>query len=183
MLSTYYASCHFFVFFSFFSYFITRINHCFFRIKSMVLCKRVCYYIYTYLVGFFFFIIFFFKSWYRNWVQFIKANIQTVDIWHANRTICVMNGSNNESPKDLTCFNMDDFGKSWIFPRPEVRTQLNCRYICSSQDCTVLRNLNAKKLMEFVSLHFFNSDRDHANRLDYRKLVLCQHRQWFNRSM
>lgn len=66
--------------------------------------------------------------WFRYWVQFIKANIQTFDIWHANRTICVINGSNNDHPKDLTCYNIDDFNKSWTFPKPEITTHLNCRY-------------------------------------------------------
>lgn len=69
-----------------------------------------------------------FCIFYLSFVQFIKANIQTFDIWHANRTICVINGPNNDSPKDLTCFNVDDFSKVWKFPKPEVVTNLNCRY-------------------------------------------------------
>lgn len=62
-------------------------------------------------------------------IQFIKANIQTFDIYHENRTVCVINGSDNDNPKDLTCFNVDNFHEWWNFPKPEIVTNLNCRYI------------------------------------------------------
>lgn len=58
----------------------------------------------------------------------LKANIQTFDIWHANRSLCLINGSNDGNPKDLTCLNIDDFNISWKFPKPEAITQLNCKY-------------------------------------------------------
>lgn len=77
----------------------------------------------------------FFTTWHRYWIQFIKANVQTFDIWHANRTICVINGSNNDNPKDLQCLWVDNFNKSWIFPKPEVATHINCKYRNSNCMC------------------------------------------------
>ncbi|XP_031616659.1 prolow-density lipoprotein receptor-related protein 1 isoform X3 [Contarinia nasturtii] len=60
-----------------------------------------------------------------NKSQQYLANIQTFDIWHANRTICAINGSNSNNPKDLTCFNVDNFNEIWKFPKPEIITRLN----------------------------------------------------------
>lgn len=57
---------------------------------------------------------------------FLQTNIQTFDIWHANRSCCLINGSNDNSPKDMTCFSIDDFSKSWKFPHPEIVTGLSC---------------------------------------------------------
>lgn len=65
------------------------------------------------------------------YISLIKANIQSFDFWHANRTICAINGSNNENPKDLTCFSVDNFSISWTFPKPEIITNRNCKYIIS----------------------------------------------------
>lgn len=81
----------------------------------VMVTSNICYYIHVYCFVFSFF-------------QFVKANVQTFDIWYTNRTICVINGANNDNPKDLTCLNADDFNKSWIFPKPEITTHMNCRY-------------------------------------------------------
>lgn len=161
----------------------------FLRIWSMIIIFAI-----NILFYFAYFLSFFLSSnWcLRYWVQFIKANVQSFDILHENRTVCVINGSNNDNPKDLTCLSIDDFNKSWIFPKPEVTTHMNCRYSNNIYGWTelLIEFLFQNSIIKIENIilnskfiFFFESDRHCALRLDHGKLVLCEHWKWFNRFM
>lgn len=40
----------------------------------------------------------------------------------------MLNGANNEKPKEMTCYNVDNFSMSWKFPNPELVTKLKCMF-------------------------------------------------------
>lgn len=123
-----------------------------------------------------------------GYISLIKANIQSFDFWHENRTICAINGSNNDNPKDLTCFSVDDFSISWTFPKPEIVTNRNCKYIIR------LKLINRKQwttglfgrrfLLSYpLKFSILDSDRYFENRLDHWKLVFCESRSRCNHFM
>ncbi|KAJ6647667.1 Prolow-density lipoprotein receptor-related protein 1, partial [Pseudolycoriella hygida] len=44
----------------------------------------------------------------------------TLEMWHRNRTVCVINGSSAVETVDFRCHNADDLSISWKMPQPDM---------------------------------------------------------------
>lgn len=63
----------------------------------------------------------------RIFVLNFKANLKTFDIWHSNRSCCLINGSDTGHWRNMTCFSVDDLNRSWQIPLPKLINQLKCK--------------------------------------------------------
>lgn len=58
----------------------------------------------------------------------LQTNIHTLEVWHANRTVCIISGPQEIGKLEVSCYKIDDFNISWRFAQPEILSGFRCMY-------------------------------------------------------
>lgn len=59
--------------------------------------------------------------------RFAQLNTQILEMWHANRSVCLVSGTHEIGTLNLTCYSIDNFSISWSFPKPEIFSGLKSK--------------------------------------------------------